>query len=180
MIFKGHAHTDQTRPFSLSGDFEMDCSKTTEYKALEQSYDKLMACLEQSPDDVADKLIPSGKLAPRDLSFLSNQYHDKGEKAKRILDAMLHQVKNDPLVFHTFIAAMKAAGEWTKAAVDALESKYTSLQLATPQYNINHHPCESSSLRSNTSTAQAQNVPIRSFSVDSQQPGLHSGECLVC
>ena len=100
-------------------------------------------------------------------------------KLERILDAMLCQVKNDPQVFHTFIAAMKAAGEWTKAAVDALESKYKSLQLAASQYDMKYHPHETSYLKSSTSTVQAQDVPIRSFSVGSQQPGLHSGECLV-
>ena len=67
----------------MSGDFKMDCSKTTEYEALEQSYDKLIACLEQSPNDVVDKLKPSGILAPGDLSFLSNQNHDKDEKARK-------------------------------------------------------------------------------------------------
>ena len=40
---------------------------------------------------------------------------------------MLNRVQIDPLVYHTFIAALKKAGSWTKTAVSELEHTYASL-----------------------------------------------------
>ena len=152
----------------------MDC---LEYEALNLCYTSLLTCVQQSPNHIADRLKPSGKLAPGVLSFLSNHTHDDDEKARKLIDAILCQVKNDPQVFHTFVSAMKDAGPWTKAAVDVLESRYASLQLAT-RLSLEPQPCVTSSLKGSSSIAQAQViVPGRSSSVGNQLAGFkHSGE----
>ena len=157
-------------------------SETAEYEALNQSYASLIKCVRQSPNAIADELKSSGKLAPEVLSFLSNQTHDDGEKARKLIDAILDQVQNEPQVFDTFVSAMKAAGSWTKAAVCKLESKYKSLKSARAQaaeyFTVEHHPCETSSLKSSRGRAQAQVLRVCSSPAGSQLPQqqLHSGE----
>ena len=98
-----------------------------EYKALEKCYSTLVSNLQQSPSDIVVKLRPSGILANKDLAFLNNQYKDNDEKAIRIMNVMMNQVKNDPRVYSVFIKALKDAGGWTKAAITELEQTYTSL-----------------------------------------------------
>ena len=150
-----------------------------EYEALNLCYTSLLTCVQQSPSDIADKLRPSGKLAPGVLCFLSNRTHDDDEKARKLLDAILCQVKNEPQVYHIFVSAMMDAGPWTKAALDVLQSHYASLQLAT-RLSLEHQPYVTSSLKSSGSIAQAQVImPARSSSIGSQLAGFkHSGECL--
>ena len=98
-----------------------------EYKALEKCYSTLVSNLQQSPSDIVVKLRPSGILANKDLAFLNNQYKDNDEKAIRIVNVVMNQVKNDPRVYSVFIKALKDAGGWTKAAITELEQTYTSL-----------------------------------------------------
>ena len=95
-----------------------------EYKALTQCYLTLEVCIQQSPDDVTSHLRASGILAPGDILFLSNPQHNDDEKARKILNAVLNQVKIDSKVFHKFVSAMKAAGPWTSSAVELLEQAH--------------------------------------------------------
>ena len=103
-------------------------SSGPEYKTLEKCYSTLVTQLQQSPNEIATKLRPSGILAQGDIKFLSNPYTDDGKKAERIVDVVMNQAKNDPQVYHTFTAALKAAGDWTRAAVTELEQTLTSNQ----------------------------------------------------
>ena len=104
-----------------------------EYKALRKDYPTIVNCLKQAPSDVVSQLIPSGILAEGDLNFFQSQHNDDGEKAKRIVDVVINQVKNDPQVYHTFIAALKAAGDWTRVPVSKLEAAIPSSEAATKQ-----------------------------------------------
>ena len=72
-------------------------------------------------------LISSGILAQRDKQYLSNHFIVDDEKARRLLDIVLEQEQNDPQVYHTFIAALKDAGDWTRSVVSRLEQTYVSL-----------------------------------------------------
>ena len=87
-------------------------------------YPELSNCLKQSPRDIATQLRPSGILATGDLEFLSNPHNNCDEKAeripRRILGVVMNQVKSDPHVYHTFMKALKAAGDWTKTVVTKL------------------------------------------------------------
>ena len=102
-------------------------------------YPRLFTCVQQSPNDIATQLRPSGILAPDDLSFLDNPQNSKNKKAERILDAALTQVKIDPGVFHTFVSALEAAGSWTKTIVSELNNLCTSLSTpkSMPQAPLN-------------------------------------------
>ncbi len=97
-------------------------SETAEYKAFKDCHSSLLTCVKQSPKDVSDHLLPFEILAPNDRDYLKNDTHDDGDKARRILDAVLLQIENDPRVFQSFISALKAAGSFTKAAVQKLDS----------------------------------------------------------
>ena len=105
-------------------------SGSPEYEALSQCSTTLLNCIQQSP---SDKLKPSGLLAPGVLSFLGNPKHDDNEKARKIIDVMIKQVEIDSQVFHTFLSALKSAGQWTKGAVNILENKYKPLLASTSQ-----------------------------------------------
>ena len=97
-----------------------------EYRALEKCYPTLVSCLQQSPNDIALHLRPSGVLAPRDIEFLRNPQHADAAKTEKIIDIVMLQSKNDPQLYHTFVASMTNAGKWTKSAVTELERTYTS------------------------------------------------------
>ena len=73
-----------------------------EYKAVFDCYPKIVGCVQQAPSDVAVQLRPSGILAQSDLEVLNNPQHDNGNKAIRIVDVVLNQVKTDSKVFSTF------------------------------------------------------------------------------
>ena len=97
------------------------------YKALLQCYPALTTCVQQSPNDIAAHLIPSGILTLRDMQYLSNHSIPDDEKARLLLDIVVNQMKTDPQVYHTFIAALKNAGPWIRKAVSDLEQTYVSL-----------------------------------------------------
>ena len=103
------------------------------FKVLNKFYPALVSCIEQSPKDIADRLRPSGILAPGDVEFLSNPNTCNDDKARRIVDVVLNQVQNDPQVYCELIKAMRASGNWTKAMVHKLEEAHTSLSADTNQ-----------------------------------------------
>ena len=98
-----------------------------EYKTLTLCYPTLVSCVQQSPYDISGHLIPSGILAPHDIMYLRNPSISDVEKANQLLNIVLNQAKTDPKVYHTFIAALKASGSWTRIAVSDLERIYVSL-----------------------------------------------------
>ena len=99
-------------------------SPEPEYKTIEQCYPKLVSCLQQSPNDVVNQLVPLGILAQEDINFLGNPHHEKIEKAQRIVYIAMTQIKNDSDKFQEFVKALKAAGSWTRSVVLELEKKY--------------------------------------------------------
>ena len=101
-----------------------------EYEALIQCFPKLVSGIQQSPNDVTVQLIPSGILAERDISFLSNPINDDYTKAEKIVNIVVSQVKKDPCVFKSFLKALRDAGPWTKSTVSELELKF---KLISPQ-----------------------------------------------
>ena len=115
-----------------------------EYRTLEQCYLTLVSCVQQSPHDIAVHLRPSGILAPRDIQYLRNPVIEDNEKAQRLLNTVLNQVNTDPQVYHTFIAALKNVGLWTRTAVSELEHTYASwMQSPTADVHSTEEPGES-------------------------------------
>ena len=104
-----------------------------EYKTLSECYSDLVTCIQQSPNDIADQKEVFKVLAPEDLQFVRNSVHQSSERARRILDIVLNQVKIDPQVYHSFISALNNAGAWTKTAVDKLNSFYSNLTKSCPE-----------------------------------------------
>ena len=94
--------------------------ESAEYKAFKDCYNSLVKCIKQSPKDVGDQLFPFGILAPDDRDYLKNDHHDDGDKARRILHAVLLQMGNNPQIFYSFVSALEAAGSFTKALVQKL------------------------------------------------------------
>ena len=92
-----------------------------EHKTLTQLYPRLVTCVGQSPNDIADQLRPSPILTPGDWAFLDNPHHDNDQKARRIVDAAMDQVKINPKLFFPFVSALEAAGPWTEIVVNDLK-----------------------------------------------------------
>ena len=113
--------------------------ESPEYKTLAQCYPTLVSCVQQSPDDITVQLRPSGILTQPDIEYLRDHYIANDEKAIRLLDTVLDQVKIDPQVYHSFIAALKSAGPWTRTVVSRLEQTYASL-IQSPIADV--HPTE--------------------------------------
>ncbi|XP_064398871.1 uncharacterized protein LOC135345380 isoform X3 [Halichondria panicea] len=95
-------------------------SESAEYKAIKDCHSSLLTCIKQSPKDVSDHLLRFEILAPNDRDYLRNDTHDAGDKARRIMESVLLQIKNNPLVFHSFVSALEEAGSFTKATVQKL------------------------------------------------------------
>ena len=115
-----------------------------EYKTLVQHYPALIFRIQQSPEDIVFLLKKSGILAPRDFGFLNNPLVAKNDKAVRLLNIVLNQVQIDPQVYHTFIAALKDAGDWTRALVSELEHIYDSvMQSPIADVHFTEEPGES-------------------------------------
>ena len=146
--------------------------ESPEYEALNRCSATLLVYIQQSPSDIVDQLKPSGSLAPEVLSFLNNPKLNEDEKARIIIDVMTKQVKIDSRVFHVFVSALKAAGPWTKGAVNILENKYKTLLASTSQTEQPTDPGEGEqlSLGGSDSTTQVQAAPI------SDTPLPQSGE----
>ena len=106
-------------------------SDSPEYRTLTQCYPTLVTCLQQSPNDIADRLRPFGIFAHEDWLFLTHESKDRDQKARRIIDVVILQVKLNPQVAHTFRLALEGAGTWTKAAVSELETTYNSFTKGT-------------------------------------------------
>ena len=96
-------------------------SESREYSAVVQLYPGLVECIKQSPTDLAVQLRPSGVLAPTDWEFLTNPQHSNIDKAVRIVDVMLNQIKANPQSFSVLVSALEAAGPWTNAIVGELK-----------------------------------------------------------
>ncbi len=92
-------------------------SNSAEYKAFKKCEESLLTGIKQSPKDVSDRLKI---LAPADRDYVRNDFHDDGDKARRIMNAVLLQIENNPLVFQSFISALEAAGSFTKLTVQKL------------------------------------------------------------
>ena len=120
-------------------------SKSQEYSAVFQLYAKLVDCIKQSPINLAVQLRPSGVLADTDWEFLTNPQHSTIDKAVRIVDVMLNQIKANPQSFLVLVSALEAAGPWTKTIVGELKP----LVLRDTHTSL---PDESSKLKSCNST----------------------------
>ena len=95
---------------------------TCEYGTLHDCYKIIKDGLQQSPRDTADCLIPTNLLSEDDRAYIRNESHDDGEKARKIVDAVLQQVKAEATLFHTFVGAMKQL-PWIRF-VGNLEEEY--------------------------------------------------------
>ena len=100
--------------------------ESLEYKTLNKCFSTLVSCIEQSPDDVVSNLRPSGILAPKNLSELNNLQTSDSIKARKIMDIVLNQVRNDPSKYNLFVEALENAGPWTSSAVRMLKKSHSS------------------------------------------------------
>ena len=91
-----------------------------EHEKMRHFYPQLITCVKQSPNDIADHLVPVGILASRDLDFLSNPQTSSDDKARRIVSVVMNRVENDPQEFYKFVSALEAAGTWTKKMISKL------------------------------------------------------------
>ena len=84
----------------------------------------LVQCVQQSPNEIGDKLFSEGILSPEDMRFLRNDNHDGTDMARKIVDTLTGRVEYDVCVFNQLIEVLKSEGQWAKYAVDELIQKY--------------------------------------------------------
>ena len=104
-------------------------------KSLKKCYPTLVSCIKQAPDDIATQLVPLDLLPQRVLSTLSSSQKNNNEKARDILEAVLFQVQTDSSVFQSFLAALTAAGPWTKRTVNELQKEFNSYSVRSSTTN---------------------------------------------
>ena len=100
-----------------------------EYKTLNQCYPDLVLCIQQAPNDIVDHLRPLDILAQGDANFLQNPHNSKDDKARRIVDIVLNQVKRNTEVYERFIKALKLC-EWTNVTVCKLQETQRLLSVS--------------------------------------------------
>ena len=98
-----------------------------EYNTLKKCYPDLVNCIQQSPADIVTQLLSLGILAPADVSFVDNSSNSTTDKARRIVDVAVDQVKSDKQVYFKLLKSMKDSGDWTKATVHRLEETHKFL-----------------------------------------------------
>ena len=103
-----------------------------EYKTLSKCYDDLLSTLQLSPGDIACCSAMRQIIPPGVLDYVKNPYHDDSDKAQRLLDSVLKQVKIHSQYYHLFTSALEAAGTWTEFTVAKLKSAYSKLIGASP------------------------------------------------
>ena len=151
-----------------------------EHKTLTQLYPRLVACVRQSPNDVADQLRPSPILAPGDWAFLANPHHDNDQKARKIVDAAVDQVKINPKLFFPFVSALEAAGSWTEIVVNDLKLMHFTTLSATytravcSQTQIGADSDSTLSVDNRGSPAQPQAMPLLELHSDSSSKDAKS------
>ena len=151
-----------------------------EHKTLTQLYPGLVTCVGQSPNDVADQLKPFPILAPGDWAFLANPNRDKDQKARRIVDAALDQVKVNPKLFFPFVSALEAAGSWTEIVVNDLKlTHFTTLsatytQAVCSQTHIRADSDSTLSVDNRDSPAQPQAMSMSELHSDSSSKDAKS------
>ena len=126
----------------VATEIEKENIDSPEYMSLTKCFPHLVRIIEQSPNDVADRLRPSGILAPSDLTFLKNPQKDDSEKARRIMHIVTDQVKQDAQVFNMFLRTLKDAGDWTRVAIKRLREEYSAFIATTEQSSSTYTPEE--------------------------------------
>ena len=109
-----------------------------EFKSLKKCYPTLVSCIQQSPDDIATQLVPLDLLPRSVFSTLSSSHKNNVEKALDILGTVLFQVQTDSSVFQSFIAALTAAGPWTKSTVNELQKEFNSYEQSQQPPPLQH------------------------------------------
>ena len=102
-------------------------SKSAEYQAFTDCYKYFKLAVQASPKGVCDQLICHQLLPPAVIDYVSNDTHDRGEKASRICNTVANQMQINPEAVYSFISSLEGAGEWTRHAVNkfkkALENR---------------------------------------------------------
>ena len=87
---------------------------------INQNYPELVSLITLSPIDVAIQLKRGGIFPSTVWTFITSPLNSDKDKAIKIVDTVLEQVKHNSQIFFTFISALKAAGPWTKPIIDKL------------------------------------------------------------
>ena len=93
-----------------------------ESDVLNKNYPAVLKGLKVDPKAVVAQLRPSGILADSVLECVQNDNHEAGDKAGKILDAVILQVQINPQVIHAFIKALRdTENAGIQAIADLLE-----------------------------------------------------------
>ena len=101
---------------------------TPEYLTLRKSYTSLVAHITPQTGDIGGALFEKGYIPPAVLDYVTTAAVSNGEKAQRLVGALLAKVELDPSVYHGFISILKSEGQSADIIVEQLEEAYKAEQ----------------------------------------------------
>ena len=97
---------------------------TPEYLALRKSYRAIVTYFKAQLGDTCDALFENGIIPPSVCDYVSTDAIPDLNKARRLLSALMDNVKSDPSVFHGFVSILKSEGPWADSIVEQLEEAF--------------------------------------------------------
>ena len=112
-------------------------TQSIETQTLNKCFPTLVASIQQSPRDIADRL--KAILAPSTESFIANPHNNDDDKARRIIRAVLNEVEIKKDFYREFEKALEDAGTWTSSALKVIQKTYRKLKQDTEHMVLVKH-----------------------------------------
>ena len=84
-------------------------STTPEYAALQKCYESTIAVVKTDPGSLCDALFSKGYVSESVRNYTRNDALLDENKARKLIDTVIDQIKEDPIVFHHFLGTLKSS-----------------------------------------------------------------------
>ena len=84
-------------------------STTPEYTALQKCYKSIIAVVKIDPGSLCDALFSKGYISEALRSYTRNDALLNDYKARKLIDTVINQIEEDPIVFHHFLETLKSS-----------------------------------------------------------------------
>ena len=115
-------------------------STTPEYVALQKCYKLIIAVVKIDPGSLCDALFSKGYVSESVRNYTRMDTLPDENKARKLIDTVIDQIKEDPIVFHHFLETL------TSSHYDSIKKKLTEC------YQIEKSKTDNSDVRQSCST----------------------------
>ena len=84
-------------------------STSPEYAALQKCYESTIAVVKTDPGSLCDALFSKGYVSESVRNYTRNDALLDENKARKLIDTVIDQIKEDPIVFHHFLETLKSS-----------------------------------------------------------------------